>query len=166
MSSLMDPRDARLHRSTTTRLCRLPRPTAGARRGPGVVTMGVAAARRARGVRRRLGSATAPDKASRRPRTASLAKVADIPVGGALSAKDADGKQILLTQPTAGTIVALSAICTHQGCTVAPDGDQLDCPCHGSVYDLTGGNVSGPAPEAAAGGRRARRNGDVFAGKA
>ena len=32
------------------------------------------------------------------------------------------------------------------GCTVAPGDKQLDCPCHQSVYDLTGKNISGPAP--------------------
>ena len=33
------------------------------------------------------------------------------------------------------------------GCTVNPDGKELKCPCHGSVYDATTGAVkSGPAP--------------------
>lgn len=76
----------------------------------------------------------------------TLAKVSDVPEGGALSVKDADGNELLLTQASAGTIVALSAICTHQGCTVAGDGGELVCPCHGSVFDLSGANVSGPAP--------------------
>jgi len=79
---------------------------------------------------------------------ASLAKLSDIPVGGAISAKGADGKPIILSQPTAGTVVGMSAICTHQGCTVAPDGAELKCPCHGSVYKAAdGSNVSGPAPK-------------------
>jgi cytochrome b6-f complex iron-sulfur subunit len=43
--------------------------------------------------------------------------------------------------------VAFSAICTHQGCTVAPAGRQFRCPCHGSVYDAaTGKVIDGPAP--------------------
>ncbi len=43
--------------------------------------------------------------------------------------------------------MAFSAICTHMGRTVAPAGKQLQCPCHGSVYDAaTGKNLSGPAP--------------------
>ena len=75
-----------------------------------------------------------------------LAKVADIPVGGAVSATAADGTKILLTQPTAGQVIGLNAKCTHMGCTVAPGDKELDCPCHQSVYDLTGKNVSGPAP--------------------
>ncbi|RKS77917.1 Rieske Fe-S protein [Motilibacter peucedani] len=78
---------------------------------------------------------------------AALGNVSDIPVGGSVSAKGPDGKPILLSQPTAGTVVAFSAICTHMGCTVAPGGKTFNCPCHGSVYDAaTGKNLSGPAP--------------------
>lgn len=77
----------------------------------------------------------------------SLAKVADIPVGGAISAT-AGGQKVLLVQATAGVVTALSAICTHQGCTVAPGNGELDCPCHGSRYDLTGAVLAGPAKEA------------------
>ncbi|GAA4348257.1 QcrA and Rieske domain-containing protein [Angustibacter luteus] len=81
------------------------------------------------------------------PTAAPLAQVADIPVGGAVSAQAADGTKILLTQPTAGEVVGLNAKCTHMGCTVAPGDKQLDCPCHQSSYDLTGKNISGPAPK-------------------
>ncbi|HEY0119970.1 MAG TPA: Rieske (2Fe-2S) protein [Cellulomonas sp.] len=77
--------------------------------------------------------------------TGPLAAVADIPVGGAVAAM-LDGKPIVLTQAQAGTIVGLSAICTHQGCTVGPHGGELLCPCHGSVFALDGSNVAGPAP--------------------
>jgi len=76
-----------------------------------------------------------------------LAKVSDVPVGGAVSAQTSDGKPAIVAQPTAGDIVAFSAICTHMGCTVAPAGGILKCPCHGSTYDLaTGDNTGGPAP--------------------
>jgi nitrite reductase/ring-hydroxylating ferredoxin subunit len=75
------------------------------------------------------------------------AKVAlsSIPVGGAVSAT-LDGKPIVISQPSAGTVVAFSAVCTHQGCTVAPQGKEFDCPCHGSRFDGTTGDVlEGPA---------------------
>lgn len=76
-----------------------------------------------------------------------LAAVADIPVGGAVSAKDASGNPLIVSRPDRGTVVAFSAICTHMGCTVAPHGGELLCPCHGSTYDLaTGANTGGPAP--------------------
>jgi cytochrome b6-f complex iron-sulfur subunit len=76
-----------------------------------------------------------------------LAKLSDIKVGEAVAAKGADGKPIIIARPSATTVAAFSAICTHQGCTVAPAGKELDCPCHGSVYNATTGQViNGPAP--------------------
>ncbi|TFD27447.1 ubiquinol-cytochrome c reductase iron-sulfur subunit [Cryobacterium cryoconiti] len=74
-----------------------------------------------------------------------VAKLADIPVGGSIEAS-LDGKPILISQPTAGTVVAFSAICTHQGCVVKPVKDEFDCPCHGSKFDpTTGAALAGPA---------------------
>ncbi len=74
-----------------------------------------------------------------------VAKLSDIPVGGSISAT-LDGKPIIVAQPSTGKVVAFTAICTHQGCTVNPDGAVLRCPCHASTYDaFTGKNTSGPA---------------------
>jgi cytochrome b6-f complex iron-sulfur subunit len=43
-------------------------------------------------------------------------------------------------------IYAMTAICTHMGCTVGlPSGTKIICPCHGSQYDLGGANLLGPA---------------------
>src|SRR5665647_3196703 len=62
-------------------------------------------------------------------------------------ATNAAGEPVIIAQPEAGTVVGFSAICTHMGCTVAPDGAELKCPCHGSVYEAaTGTNIDGPAP--------------------
>lgn len=70
-----------------------------------------------------------------------------VPVGGAVSAKGAKGEPLIVARPAADRAVAFSAICTHMGCTVAPAGKELHCPCHGSVYQATTGrNVGGPAP--------------------
>ncbi len=41
---------------------------------------------------------------------------------------------------------AVSAVCTHLGCTVNLAGTGFHCPCHGSVFDHAGAVVSGPAP--------------------
>ena len=46
--------------------------------------------------------------------------------------------------------VALSAVCSHLGCTVQyeADADRIHCACHGGVYNAyTGANVSGPPPK-------------------
>ena len=45
-------------------------------------------------------------------------------------------------------IYAMSAICTHLGCTVnwERNDSEYQCPCHGSVYDYEGTNIAGPAP--------------------
>jgi Rieske Fe-S protein len=75
----------------------------------------------------------------------ALVKLADVPVGGAVAASAPSGP-IIVAQPTAGEVVAFSAICTHQACKVAPAGKTLNCPCHGSKYDaLTGKVLNGPA---------------------
>ncbi len=43
--------------------------------------------------------------------------------------------------------VALSNICTHQGCVVSYDSEanKLPCPCHGSVFSTSGSVLEGPA---------------------
>ncbi|MDP9118529.1 MAG: Rieske (2Fe-2S) protein [Actinomycetota bacterium] len=77
----------------------------------------------------------------------ALAKLAQVPVGGSASSSSLlDGGPVVVAQPSAGAVVAFSAVCTHQGCPVSPAGKQFQCPCHGSVYDaFTGAVISGPA---------------------
>ena len=45
--------------------------------------------------------------------------------------------------------MAISAVCTHLGCTVRnnTDGSGFSCPCHGSKYYADGTNFAGPAPK-------------------
>jgi cytochrome b6-f complex iron-sulfur subunit len=77
----------------------------------------------------------------------ALVKVDDIAVGEAVAAKLPNGSPVLVARPTQDSVACFSAICTHLGCTVAPKGKQLHCPCHGSVYDAATGKVlHGPAP--------------------
>ena len=41
---------------------------------------------------------------------------------------------------------ALSAVCTHLGCTVGQQDEGYHCPCHGSTFAADGKNTGGPAP--------------------
>jgi len=54
----------------------------------------------------------------------------------------------LLIMNSDGTYRALSATCTHLGCTVQYRSDlrQIWCACHNGIYDLDGRNISGPPP--------------------
>jgi cytochrome b6-f complex iron-sulfur subunit len=54
----------------------------------------------------------------------------------------------LLLMTAEGEYRALSAVCTHLGCTVQYRNDlrQIWCACHNGLYDLNGRNVSGPPP--------------------
>ncbi|QMU78614.1 Rieske (2Fe-2S) protein [Streptacidiphilus sp. PB12-B1b] len=74
----------------------------------------------------------------------TLGPSTDVPVGGG---KLYRSDKVVVTQPTAGVFKAFSAICTHAGCTV--DGvthGVIQCPCHGSQFDIsTGDVVTGPA---------------------
>ncbi len=43
---------------------------------------------------------------------------------------------------------AITAICTHLGCTPRLDADAFACPCHGSQFTRAGDIVNGPATRA------------------
>jgi nitrite reductase/ring-hydroxylating ferredoxin subunit len=47
-----------------------------------------------------------------------------------------------------GTLFALSQQCPHLGCRVpfCDSSGRFECPCHGSVFDLGGEWIEGPAP--------------------
>jgi Rieske Fe-S protein len=93
-----------------------------------------------------------------------LATLADLVVAKAVSVT-VDGRRALLTKVSDTAVVAFSAKCTHQGCTVEPDGAKLACPCHGSVYEATTGKVlRGPAPAPLPAVQVVVRAGEVFAG--
>jgi len=95
------------------------------------------------------GSGGSGDSSSGQPAGRKLVALADVPVGGAAAVKLPDGTPGVVARPTAAEARCFSAICTHQGCTVAVKGKELDCPCHGSRFNaLTGAVLSGLAPRA------------------
>src|SRR5829696_3835950 len=77
----------------------------------------------------------------------AIASESEVAPGSAFKFKDS-GNPAVLVHLDNGDFVAYSAVCTHQGCTVAYQGGELACPCHGSVYDPAHGAavVAGPAP--------------------
>lgn len=78
---------------------------------------------------------------------AELAKTTDVPVGGGIVLTDS---KVVITQPKADNFAGFSAVCTHQGCTVADVADgTINCGCHGSKYSISNGAVvQGPATKA------------------
>lgn len=77
--------------------------------------------------------------------SSSLAKV-----GGAAIVNYGSGS-LLVDHPSDNVYNALSAVCTHQGCSI----DNYDsgtsnfvCPCHSSRFAVDGAVVSGPATQA------------------
>jgi nitrite reductase/ring-hydroxylating ferredoxin subunit len=90
-------------------------------------------------------SGTAAGGTSSSAGTKALAATSEIPVGSGMIFP---GPQVVVTQPTAGEFKAFSAVCTHMGCIVNQiSNGTIDCPCHGSQYSITTGDVvAGPAP--------------------
>ncbi|MDQ0769022.1 glycine/D-amino acid oxidase-like deaminating enzyme/nitrite reductase/ring-hydroxylating ferredoxin subunit [Pseudarthrobacter defluvii] len=60
---------------------------------------------------------------------------------------ETDGTSTACYRDPAGDMHAVSATCTHLGCTVGFNrGDRTwDCPCHGSRFDVDGRVIQGPA---------------------
>lgn len=86
-------------------------------------------------------SATTPGSTAASEASNVLVKTADVPVGSGVIVD-----KIVVTQPTAGTFKGFSAICTHKGCELSGvDGGTIDCPCHGSKFNLDGSVAQGPA---------------------
>lgn len=57
---------------------------------------------------------------------------------------------LVKTSPT--EVRAFDSTCTHLGCRTRynAESNQIECPCHGGVYDTSGNVVAGPPPQALA----------------
>jgi nitrite reductase/ring-hydroxylating ferredoxin subunit len=66
-------------------------------------------------------------------------------VGGAALVR-ASGSEILVARTGASSVTAVTAVCTHEACTITGfEGQRYVCPCHGSRYTTDGAVVNGPA---------------------
>jgi cytochrome b6-f complex iron-sulfur subunit len=72
----------------------------------------------------------------------SVGSPADFPPG---SRRLLQRERVLIARDERG-LRALSAVCTHLGCTVTLMEWGFSCPCHGSKFDWEGVNFAGPAP--------------------
>jgi Rieske Fe-S protein len=77
------------------------------------------------------------------PAAKPIAKTSDVPVGSGVIVGE-----VVVTQPSTGEFKGFSAKCTHKGCMVDKVADgTIDCPCHGSKFNLDGTVAKGPAQE-------------------
>jgi len=80
-----------------------------------------------------------------------VAKLADIPVGGAVAFSDPSSQEpSVLVRLGQSDVAAFSRVCTHAGCLVQYDESArlLVCPCHGAEFDPSrqAEPIAGPAP--------------------
>jgi cytochrome b6-f complex iron-sulfur subunit len=91
----------------------------------------------------------------------TVAVAADSPlatVGGAALVQSNSGA-FLVARVTQDTFNAMTAVCTHEQCTVNEfSNSTFQCPCHGSQYSTSGSVVRGPAAQSL------RRFNTTFAG--
>ncbi|GED87668.1 Rieske 2Fe-2S domain-containing protein [Streptomyces sp. NPDC056112] len=79
-----------------------------------------------------------------------LGAESEVPEGGAKLYRD---HNVVVSRGADGTLKAFSTICTHAQCPINKlQGTKLICPCHGSEFDATTGEVvrspaSTPLPE-------------------
>ena len=68
----------------------------------------------------------------------AVAAVADVPAGQAMRFSSGPVEGVVVND--GGTIKAVSAVCTHQGCLLLLDAaaHRLRCPCHPTVFSVTG----------------------------
>jgi Rieske Fe-S protein len=83
-----------------------------------------------------------------RPPIQPIARLDDIPVGGArMFHYPGPHDSCLLLRPAQDKLLAYNQKCTHLSCAVVPDMERgcLFCPCHHGVFDLSSGRpIAGP----------------------
>ncbi|MGW7048122.1 Rieske 2Fe-2S domain-containing protein [Streptomyces avermitilis] len=92
-----------------------------------------------------------------------LGAESEIPKGAVKLYRDAN---VVVSRAGDGSLKAYSTICTHAGCAINKlAGTTLTCPCHGSEFDATNGEVlQAPATEPLRELSVEARNGKIVAG--
>lgn len=75
----------------------------------------------------------------------SVGKLAEL-TPGSLTRVDPDGVPVCLVRLDNGDLYAVSDLCTHEDVELSDgelDGDEVECPAHGSCFDPRTGAVSG-----------------------
>jgi 3-phenylpropionate/trans-cinnamate dioxygenase ferredoxin component len=75
----------------------------------------------------------------------TVGSAADVPEGDMKVFNVGDAP--ILVARIDGSLYAFSDICTHQGCNLKTgelEGTEIECECHGSVFDITTGEVVSP----------------------
>ncbi len=78
------------------------------------------------------------------PKTATRVTLDNLDSYAAGSVIPVPESQVWLLRDDEG-LYALSSVCTHLGCNIRSSGDHFECPCHGSMFDLSGTVLQGPA---------------------
>ncbi len=80
----------------------------------------------------------------------AIGTVAALDTEGVLANSNLQGNNLaVIRDPDAPeSVIAVSAVCTHSGCTVPWDADQgvFACPCHGGRFNPDGTVAGGPPP--------------------
>ena len=108
----------------------------------GAAVVGLAACSSSTGTSGPTEEVLASSTPSGEPASKVVATASDVPVGGVFKFTDPNsGMPAYLLQPAAGTFIAYSSKCTHQGCVVDafPEANAFKCGCHGAKYDLATG---------------------------
>ncbi|NJN76792.1 MAG: Rieske 2Fe-2S domain-containing protein [Synechococcaceae cyanobacterium RL_1_2] len=92
------------------------------------------------------------DSTPREDGFAAIGKVSELDAAGFIGKKDFLGQQVIVIRDPAdaAALVAVNALCPHEGCAVDWKGDASEfvCPCHAAKFDPTGAVIEGPAKEA------------------
>ena len=82
--------------------------------------------------------------ASCTPKGTAAGTASGVTVGGTPKMYGSGSKEFFIVRDSGG-LFAVSAICTHSGCTNQVNGNEFFCPCHGATFALDGSKPTSPA---------------------